>query len=195
MFILNILWDFDGTLFDTYPGYSKVFSKVLGGKVSEEEIYKRLKISLSHAIEYYNLTDSQVREMDTLKNNLNPGDFKPFDKVEEILKYVNKNVIMTHKDRDGVLAILKHYGWDKYFIDMVAIDDGFPRKPNAQAYSHLHNKYHIDLVIGDREIDILPGKELGITTCIFGTKSDIADYCLSDYAQFFEIIDRNDFNK
>ena len=51
---------------------------------------------------------------------------KPFGGVEEILKYADKNVIMTHKHRAGVMEILEYYGWDKYFVDMVTIDDGFP---------------------------------------------------------------------
>ncbi len=32
---------------------------------------------------------------------------KPFAGVEEVLKFANKNVIMTHKHREGVMGILK----------------------------------------------------------------------------------------
>ncbi|SCN32550.1 Protein of unknown function [Bacillus cereus] len=35
---MNILWDFDGTLFDTYPVYTKI---------------------LSHAIDYYKISKNQ----------------------------------------------------------------------------------------------------------------------------------------
>lgn len=157
--------------------------------MDEKEIYERLKISSSHTIEYYKLSDKQAKEIHLLHSQLNPGDIQPFEKVEEILAFANKNVIMTHKHRKGVLEILRHYGWGKYFIDMVTIDDGFPRKPNPLAYEHLHKKHHIDLVIGDRELDILPAKELGIATCIFQTQSDIADYSLSHYSDFFKVIE------
>ncbi|SCN32549.1 Phosphoglycolate phosphatase, haloacid dehalogenase-like family [Bacillus cereus] len=115
-------------------------------------------------------------------------DIKPFEKVEEVLKFADKNVIMTHKDRAGVLSILKHYGWDKYFVDMVTIDDGFPRKPNSLAYDHLHKKHNIDLAIGDRELDLLPAKELGISTCMFQGNCDVADYALSHYSEFFNVV-------
>ncbi|MCH1627701.1 HAD-IA family hydrolase [Fredinandcohnia quinoae] len=185
---MNILWDFDGTLFDTYPAYSKIFSQVLEGKVDEKEIYKRLKVSFSHAIDYYKLTKSQIDEIGILESKLTPNDVKPFEKVEEILKFANKNVIMTHKDRHGVLSILKHYGWDKYFSDMVTIDDGFPRKPNSLSYQYLHEKHKIDLAIGDREIDLIPAKELGISTCIFQNKSKFADYEISDYSDLTKLI-------
>lgn len=184
---MNILWDFDGTLFDTYPAYTNILSQALGNVVDKQEIYEKLKIPYSHAIDYYNISSNQEKEIKTLQKKLSPKEMKPFDNVEKVLKFANKNVIMTHKHRDGVLAILNYYGWDKYFADMVTIDDGFPRKPNPLAYVHLHTKHRIDLVIGDRELDLLPAKELGISTCIFQSQSDLADYHLQDYSEFFNI--------
>ncbi|HFJ9437958.1 MULTISPECIES: HAD-IA family hydrolase [Bacillus] len=185
---MNILWDFDGTLFDTYPVYTKIFSQVLGKEISEEEIYAKLKISFSHAINYYEITKKQLSEIDVLESRIMIEDIKPFEKVEEVLKFGDKNVIMTHKDRAGVLSILNHYGWDKYFVDMVTIDDGFPRKPNALSYDYLHKKHSIDLAIGDRELDLIPAKELGISTCMFQGNCDVADYSLSHYSEFFKIV-------
>jgi len=185
---MNILWDFDGTLFDTYPVYTKILSQVLGKEISEEEIYAKLKISFSHAINYYEITKKQLSEIDVLESRIMIEDIKPFEKVEEVLKFADKNVIMTHKDRAGVLSILNHYGWDKYFVDMVTIDDGFPRKPNALSYDYLHKKHSIDLAIGDRELDLIPAKELGISTCMFQGNCDVADYSLSHYSEFFKIV-------
>ncbi|RLQ94651.1 HAD-IA family hydrolase [Falsibacillus albus] len=182
---MNILWDFDGTLFNTYPAYTKVLAHVLGDGADEQEIYDKLKVSFSHAIDYYNFSDEQIEEINTLNNQLAPKDMKPFDHVEEVLKFADKNVIMTHKHRAGVVAILNYFGWEKYFADMVTIDDGFPRKPHAASYRHLHDLHGIDLAIGDRELDLLPAKELGITTCMFQGKSDAADYHIQDYSEFF----------
>ncbi|WP_426949970.1 HAD-IA family hydrolase [Bacillus mycoides] len=189
---MNILWDFDGTLFNTYPSYTMMLSEILGDAVDKQEIYKNLKISYSHAIQYYNISSAQEEKIKVLKKKFTPKDMKPFEDVEEILKFAHKNVIMTHKHRAGVMRILKYYGWDKYFVDMVTIDDGFPRKPNSLAYDHLHKMHNIDLAIGDRELDLLPAKELGISTCMFQGKCDVADYSLSHYSEFFKVvIDRN----
>ncbi|KHD85853.1 HAD-IA family hydrolase [Heyndrickxia ginsengihumi] len=182
---MHILWDFDGTLFDTYPAYTNILSQVLGDTENKQEIYEKLKISYSHAISYYNISNDQEEKIKNLKKKLPPHEIKPFNGVEAILKYANKNVIMTHKHRDGVEAILKYYGWDPYFVDIVTIDDGFPRKPDSLAYLYLHKKHKIDLVIGDRELDLLPAKELGIATCIFQSDSNVADYRLQDYSEFF----------
>ncbi|HDR3889256.1 TPA: HAD-IA family hydrolase [Bacillus cereus] len=185
---MNILWDFDGTLFNTYPAYTMMLSEILGDAVDKQEIYKNLKISYSHAIQYYNISNEQEEQIKVLKKQFTPKDMKPFEGVEEILKFAHKNVIMTHKHRTGVMEILKYDGWDKYFVDMVTIDDGFPRKPNSLAYDHLHKKHNIDLAIGDRELDLLPAKELGISTCMFQDKCDVADYSLSHYSEFFKVV-------
>ncbi|WP_033706915.1 HAD-IA family hydrolase [Bacillus mycoides] len=185
---MNILWDFDGTLFNTYPAYTMMLSEILGDAVDKQEIYKNLKISYSHAIQYYNISSAQEEKIKVLKKKFTPKDMKPFEDVEEILKFAHKNVIMTHKHRAGVMRILKYYGWDKYFVDMVTIDDGFPRKPNSLAYDHLHKMHNIDLAIGDRELDLLPAKELGISTCMFQGKCDVADYSLSQYSEFFKVV-------
>ncbi|TKI81544.1 HAD-IA family hydrolase [Bacillus mycoides] len=185
---MNILWDFDGTLFNTYPAYTMMLSEILGDAVDKQEIYKNLKISYSHAIQYYNISNEQEEQIKVLKKQFTPKDMKPFEGVEEILKFAHKNVIMTHKHRTGVMEILKYYGWDKYFVDMVTIDDGFPRKPNSLAYDHLHKKHNIDLAIGDRELDLLSAKELGISTCMFQDKCDVADYSLSHYSEFFKVV-------
>ncbi|MBS4172749.1 HAD-IA family hydrolase [Bacillus sp. FJAT-49736] len=185
---MNILWDFDGTLFDTYPAYTKILHQVLNGKVDEKEIYARLKVSFSHAADFFNLTEEQLNKVGQLVIDLEPSDIKPFDKVEEVLKFVDKNVIMTHKDRDGVLKILNYYGWNSYFIDMVTKDDGYPRKPNSASYKYLHENHKIDLAIGDREIDLIPAKELGIKTCIFQNENVDADYSISSYSELLKLL-------
>lgn len=45
---------------------------------------------------------------------------------------------MTHKLKKDVRNILEYYGWDEYFSEIVAGDDGFTRKPNVESYDYLH---------------------------------------------------------
>lgn len=124
-----------------------------------------------------------------MEERIPPKEFKPFDSVEKVLNYADNNVIMTHKLRKDVDKILEYYGWNKYFSEIVAGDDGFPRKPNKKSYEYLHRKYMIDLVIGDREIDIIPAKELGISTCLYQNNiSNIADFYLDNYKEFWNKI-------
>ncbi|MGM8215331.1 HAD hydrolase-like protein [Bacillaceae bacterium W0354] len=185
---LTILWDFDGTLFDTYPVYTTIFKKVLNDEhVDKNEVFRHLKVSFRHASSYYNFTEEQLKEFFLLEERIPPKEFKPFDGVEQVLKYADNNVIMTHKLRKDVLNILGYYGWDKYFSEIVAGDDGFSRKPNVESYEYLHRKHGIDLVIGDREIDIIPAKELGISTCLYqNNHSKIADFRIDNYNEFWK---------
>jgi phosphoglycolate phosphatase-like HAD superfamily hydrolase len=49
----NIIWDFDGTLFDTYPGMIYAFKRALGDsgfEVSENEILKYMKVSVTDLV-------------------------------------------------------------------------------------------------------------------------------------------------
>lgn len=77
---------------------------------------------------------------------------------------------------------------------MVTIGDGFPRKPNSLVYDYLHKKHNIDLAIGDRELELIPAKELGISTCIFQGNCDVADYSLSHYSKFFQVVIDREFS-
>lgn len=185
---MNILWDFDGTLFNTYPAYTAIFREVMDQEVSEQEVMASLKVSFSYAIRQFQLTEEEVQEIHRREQLLDPAQTPPFPGVESILAATEKNVIMTHKNRDGVNAILSYYGWERYFAEMVAGDDGYPRKPDPASYRYLHEKHRVDLVIGDRELDILPGKALGIKTCLFQNETPGADYYLWDYQDFNRVI-------
>ncbi|MGE8203968.1 HAD-IA family hydrolase [Heyndrickxia sp. NPDC080065] len=185
---MNILWDFDGTLFDTYPIYSKIFKKVVDEDIPEKEIYKLLKISFSHAVNYYQLSKEQIETMNEYEDKISPKDMLPFPHVENILKFANNNVIMTHKTRKGVNDILDYYNWNQYFTEIITIDDGYPRKPHPASYEYLHKNHQLDLIIGDRELDILPGKKLGIYTCLFQNNQPGADFYLSDYKDFSNVV-------
>ncbi len=185
---MNLLWDFDGTLFNTYPAYTAIYKEVIGPSTDEKEIYRKLKVSFSHAIRYFALTRKQVKEIYDKIADIPVHDPEPFPGVEEVLKRADQNVIMTHKDRSEVEAILRHNDWMRYFSELVTEKDGFPRKPDPAAYRYLHEKYHVDLVIGDRTIDIEPAYELGIKTCLFQNKEKGADYYVDDYRDFFGIV-------
>lgn len=185
---MNILWDFDGTIFNTYPAYSKIVKKVLNDQVSEEEIYKQLKVSFSHAFHYFGFSNEQEKYIRQQTRKIKPSDFIPFNGVRDVLERAHLNVIMTHKEREDVLSILKFHGFDHLFKDVVAGDDGFPRKPDSTSYKYLHEKYVIDLAIGDRELDILPAKELGIKTCLFQNDTKGADFYLNDYRDFDNLV-------
>ena len=56
---MHILWDFDGTLMDTYPVYARTFKKALDVPQTEEEIFALLKVTFGHAFKTLGLTQEQ----------------------------------------------------------------------------------------------------------------------------------------
>ncbi|MTH53180.1 HAD-IA family hydrolase [Bacillus mangrovi] len=185
---MHILWDFDGTLFNTYPAFTETMYKLLKPEIRKEHIFEQLKVSFSHAARTFELTEEDIAVFKKQEKALSPVLKPPFPYAEEVLRYASKNVIMTHKPRNEVEAILKHYRWEHYFDEIVAGDDGFPRKPHPAAYEYLHRVHRIDLAIGDRELDILPARELGIKTCLFQNDAAGADFYLNDYRLFIDKI-------
>ena len=75
---MNILWDFDGTLFDTYPAYTMMLSEILGDSVEKQEIYKNLKISYSHAIQYYNISCEQEEKIKSFEGEIHAKRYETF---------------------------------------------------------------------------------------------------------------------
>ena len=185
---MRILWDFDGTLMDTYPVYAKLFCEELGWPCSEQEMFDLLKVTFGHAFKTLGLTREQVEHLRVLERQLDPAQFRPFDGVETVLAAAEVNVIMTHKDRKNAHAILRACGLEKYFTEIVTADDGFPNKPDPASYRYLHEKYHLDLAVGDRELDILPAKAIGIRTCLFQNHTPGADYYVDRYDRFFDVL-------
>lgn len=182
---MHILWDFDGTLMDTYPVYARTFKKALDVPQTEEEIFRLLKVTFGHAFKTLGLTQEQIEHLRALERQLTPQDFRPFPYIEKVLAAAEINVIMTHKYREGALAILREHGLEKYFTEIVSSEDGFPLKPDPASYRYLHEKYRIDLAVGDRELDILPAKALGIRTCLFQNHTPGADWYVDSYDAFF----------
>ncbi|WAA09876.1 HAD-IA family hydrolase [Fervidibacillus albus] len=183
---ITVLWDFDGTLFNTYPMYTQILQRFLTGEHSDEAVLQELKVSYSHATNVFGISTEKVKKMRQLEMEWPASDIQPFPGVEKVLQSVGKNVIMTHKMRREAERIIEYHGWTNYFSEIVAGDDGFPRKPDPTSYEYLHRKYRIDLVIGDRMLDILPGKAIGAKTCLFQNREEGADFYMDHYDEFFE---------
>lgn len=190
---MNILWDFDGTIVDTYPMYVQCFKKIMGEEISSDDILYRMKISYEDAKKAFSVTDEQDAKIRLLRKQAILDQVKPFIGIERVLNFAKKNVIVTHKSRQSLLDLLHFHGIAHYFIEIIAGDDGFPRKPDVTAYQYLHRKYGIDLAIGDRALDLKPARQLGIMTCSFQNQEINADIYLTSYENFFKVIEQTKF--
>lgn len=192
--IKDIIWDFDGTLFDTYPGTVNSFKKALkdnGIDEVNENILNYLKVSESYAITYfkklYGLDEKFINMYAIYKKDIKPEMVRPFPFATKVCRQLTskgvRNYIITHRG-DSTLKFLQYYDMISSFTEVITKQYGFKRKPDPESFMYLINKYQIDksaaLVIGDRECEILGGKAAGIKTCLFNT-NDISFTASPDF--------------
>lgn len=208
--IRNIIWDVDGTLFDTYPSIARAFKNAieqLGKDASLEWIEKLSKISLSHCVATlsteYQLEEEDIeREFQRYYGEISAEESPPFSGVVEICDSIcsmnGKNVIVTHRGREGTLELLSTHNLIDKFADYIVREDGFPRKPDPAAFITALERNNLEreetINVGDREIDIVAGQSAGILSCLFGSnvgsvKPDLVIDNLMALYRF--ILDRN----
>lgn len=207
---LQFIWDFDGTLFHTYDGMLLAFKMVLmddGINEPDEDILKRLKTTLGEALEFYskkfnldkNCMEAKFREYE---EKYGYEHMVPFEGLEKILKYIKEiggnNFIYTH--RNSICnKLIEKYSLTGYFTEIVTKEYGLGRKPDPKGFNYIINKYNLKradtLAVGDRDLDLLAGKNSGTSTCLFLSKgssySSNADYVIHSLSDLKDIIDRN----
>ncbi len=182
---INILWDFDGTLFDTYPALVEGFIKLNQQDLDRKEVLKWLKIDSKTAFKHYGLDENQREEYQTLHNYYSKTESTPFEHLEEALVSVDNNFIVTHRDKESTIFLLEKYNLAKYFRDIVSVEEqGFTRKPHSSSYEYVLKSHHIDLVVGDRDLDLIPARKLNIKTVAFQNRNIEADFHIDSYAYF-----------
>jgi len=202
----HIIWDYDGTLFDTYPIMSSVYNDVLrewGITETIDNILSYMKVSMGHTHrhfkEKYHLDESFFERYKKLVEKAEYDNTKPFTGInklcQDICKNGGKNYIFTHRD-DSALYVVEKYGLTECFTEIITANQNFPRKPDPGAVIYLLNKYSIPedeaIMVGDREIDIASAKNAGLRTCYFadGDKPlEIADFTIHSFAELYKIIE------
>lgn len=209
--IENIIWDFDGTLFDSYEVMTKALYLALKEINVEEDkrnIYINLKNSLGHAVNYYihkyklNIDEAQVIEkFRDFENKLYLNEIKPMNCALDLCRKITlvggQNFLVTHRKGNISKILMDKYGFSSYFRECVTQDYNFLRKPSGEAFKYILNKYKLNtretLGIGDRTIDIMAAAEAGIKTCFIsdGTvKCEFkADYYVHSLDKIMGLID------
>lgn len=184
----NIIWDVDGTLFDTYPaiaGAIRAGLNDLGRDAPLEWITALARRSLSECeaalAEHFRLDRRTLGEALDARLALIPIEANPpFPGARELCQHVcaigGKNVIVTHRGRRTTLELLAAHGLANCFVGCITRDDGYPRKPDPAAFEAALAAYHLrrdeTLTVGDRPIDILAGRAAGLFSCLYGDDAD-----------------------
>lgn len=178
MMLKEVIYDFDGTLSDTYPVFTEAFLRVLKLNGIEEDYdtaYAHLKVTVGHAFEQYpSLPKEAKQQFKDIHYELAMDHQFPMEGAEEILRYVvengGNNYIFTHSSKNVVGPLLDKWGLSKYITDMVDGTYKIHRKPHPDGVNVLLEKHLIDpaeaIIVGDRDIDIISGQRAGIKGCL-----------------------------
>jgi phosphoglycolate phosphatase-like HAD superfamily hydrolase len=182
--IRNIIWDFDGTLFDTYPALIHAFRRALGDygvQIPQELIVRHARLSLTlygdELAKQYDLDPEEMQQRYLGYYTSYPlDDQKPFPGVRQVCEYIcsrgGTNVIATHRNAASVRRLLKAYDMETYFADLITTEGGYPLKPDSAMFEEVIRRCDLKLretlAVGDRELDIQSGYAAGVHTCLFG---------------------------
>ena len=176
----HLIYDFDGTLSDTYPCFTESILQTLkdyGLSDTYESVYAKLKISVGYAIRCYDFGKDYKKirnHFHKIHDELAPKIQKPYPEAEEILRYAmaqgHKNYLYTHSG-EIVKILLEQWGIADCFEDIIDSTMEFPTKPAPDALNWLCEKHGLDkkdcIMIGDRDIDTDCGRNAGMKGCLF----------------------------
>ena len=177
----NIIWDFDGTLFDTYPAMCRdlrLTMERLGFSFTEEELLEHFTVSRGAVLAYCaQRTGMTADEVDRVyrawvTEHGQPTAY-PFPGVPDFLARFQaaggRNFVFTHRS-GSVHDYLAGADLTKYFTDVVSAGTTYARKPAPAGNLHIIETHGLDkartLAVGDRELDVLAAKNAGIHACL-----------------------------
>lgn len=196
----NYIWDFDGMLFDSYPHITTAFVKMMedyGLHADYDEAKRLLEISFGEAYDFYSTTEEQKVRFTEYEHDFEMEPLAlPFENTAETLRKVRekggRNFLYTHRGASA-FYYLKKYGIYDLFSDFVTSENGFPMKPAPDAVSHIVTKHNLNkdetVMIGDREIDVMSGKNAGTKGCLFTRekKETQADFVVDDIIKVLDL--------
>ena len=201
----NLIWDFDGTLFDTYPPMCRQLRTVMaeqGFSFTLEELLERFTVSREMVLDYCAArTGLTAKEVDTVYRawvaEHGQPEALPFPHVPEVLARFQaaggRNFIFTHRS-GSVHDFLAKAGLTAYFTEVTSAGTTYERKPAPAGNLYLIQHNHMDkartLAVGDRELDVLAAKNAGIDACLFAREpvDSAADYQIRDFRELYALV-------
>ena len=201
------IWDFDGTLMDTYPvtfaAYLRLALADFGYTAPEAEIMEKMLVNTGHAVDYYtelyNLP--QLRERYRFHGARGPVAMpEVYPQVKDVLHRVRElggiNCIYTHRGAD-TFPMLAHGGLTEFFDEIITPGhEGFATKPAPDAILYLTEKYGAapeeTVIVGDRACDLEAGQNAGTRTLHLLTPAvpqyPPCDWRIENFEQMLEML-------
>lgn len=208
--IRHFIWDFDGTLFDTYPVIIENLRLALnefGCDCDPVQAMRLMLDTISTARSCY--ADQYGIDREALAAAYNRYHreatallrAKPISGVQEVLEHIRvtgrHNYIFTHRECDETVMYLKKYGLDDYFRDIIGPNSPhFAVKPAPDAVLHLMEKYGMapdeTVMVGDRDCDLGSGRNAGIgaahLVCAVAPEKLVCDWRLTDFSEMLTLL-------
>ena len=204
--IRNIIWDLDGTLFDTYPAILQAFHRAVedcGVHIPYEWVLRQARNSLTlyadALVVEYKLDAQELRRRYIAYYDEYPlKEQRPFPGVEEVCKHIRSkggiNVIVTHRRWSSAKKLLSTYKMSQYFTGLLTAEEGYPPKPDPAMFEEVISRFDLErsqtLAVGDRDIDILAGNAAGVKTCLYrsgGTELE-PDLVIHNYGELLQLL-------
>lgn len=179
------IWDFDGTLMDTYPPLVRVMLQAAeraGGSVTPEHALDLMKDNLRHAIKVVGEECGMTFEEFNVifreeEKSITPEEIIALPGIPEMLEALHqrgaRHFLLTHRDHLA-WEYLEHGGLKHYFTGGIIQEDKFPRKPHPESLMYLMNRYGVSpeeaVMVGDRPLDTGAGRNAGVLSCLLDTE-------------------------
>lgn len=172
----NFIFDFDGTLSESYSSFVKaamITAEKYGVSADKAQAYHLLKkystVRLFNTLPLREQRDVAYAEFMALAKELLANEAEMMEGTVELLGFIKENggksYIYSHSG-EIVLKNVKRWGIEHFFEDFMLGDKAYPRKPAPDALLELVRRNSLDLsrsvMIGDRDIDVLAGKNAGM---------------------------------
>ena len=205
----SVIWDLDGTLFDSYDVIVESIYRVFQEKniiFSADEI-RKYALQFSVKSLFYQISESYgVSEEDLHKRygEISRGEYmkiKLMPNAMEILEQLRlrgvKHYVFTHRGRTTI-PVLENLGMQDYFIEILTSQSGFARKPDPEALHYLIRKYEMDpsqtFYAGDRSLDMECAANAGIKGILYVPENCVvtscaaADFVVADLLDILNIV-------
>ena len=199
--INNFIFDWDGTLIDSYPAHEKAFKYVLNyyGEDSKFFNYQDYE-SLSTYDVFKNLGVNNPIKFTNKKRAMykffcEKGEIKlmldAFKLVRLLFKQQKKLFIVSNGSDTNVKVSLTKTKLIQYFDGIVTSSDVKFSKPDKEPYIHLINKFNLDthksIVIEDTINGLISATAAGLRTISIG-KKNLSEYSNYHYPNLKKII-------
>ncbi|MFK7601697.1 HAD-IA family hydrolase [Deinococcus sp. SM5_A1] len=183
--MLNLLWDLDGTLLDTYPAIDGALQGALaslGHAVGLAEIIPLTRVTLGHAIQM--LAARLCVQEDALWQAHGQAEARRSGQSAPSMPYARVvmakvracgalNLVVTHRDREGAISRLQAAELWPLVDDLISVSDGYARKPDPAMFLAAMDRHALKpagcLAVGDRELDIRAAHAAGIRAALLVT--------------------------